>query len=92
MCSSDLEDAMRIDNRRNDIAAEVVRTVTARCVEAKLFEEKPCRENIDSHRREGVIRIAWNRPGILRLFRRKAGRSEERRVGKEGRSRWSPCS
>src|ERR1039458_1264249 len=57
-----------------------------------LLVRKPC-ENAQEHlllslcqdvRRSAVI--AWREP-IHRLIR-----SEERRVGKERRSRWSPCS
>ena len=38
----------------------------------------------------GTLGIEWNKPIFTAFIRKNLTRSEERRVGKECRSRWSP--
>ena len=52
------EDAIRIDDRGDDVPTEVVATASARGIAAQLLVEEPGGEDVDAHRREAVGIVA----------------------------------
>ena len=62
------KDAVRVDDGRNDISAEIAGARRLRRVEAKLLKQKPGREDIDTHRRQTVIAVTRNRLRFVRFF------------------------
>ena len=61
-------DAMRVDDGRNDVPAEIMRTVRVGRVSAELFEQKSSGEHVDAHRRQAMLAVARDRLGIIRLL------------------------
>ena len=84
MCSSDLVQKARIAQVREQLQADVIAPAEAACAleiaKAKADASKIIEEG--RARAEGIQELARSWAA--------AGRSEERRVGKECRSRWSP--
>ena len=62
------ENLVRVDHRRNHVAAEIVLAVGPRGVQAKLLEEKAGVEDVNAHRRQGMLRIARDRLRMGRLL------------------------
>ena len=62
------EDAMRIDDRRNDIPAEIMRTVRIGRIPAELFEQESGREDVDAHGCQAMLVVAGNRLRLVRLL------------------------
>ena len=62
------EHAVRVDDRGNDVAAEIVDAARPRGVEAQLLEQEPGGEDVDAHRGEDVLVVAGDGLGHGRLF------------------------
>ena len=59
---------MRVDDRGDDVAAEIVAAVAAGGVAAELLEQEPGREDVDPHRGQAVLRVAGDRLRLGRLL------------------------